>query len=50
MLHREIIRYDGTEANYLEKFKYALKSKTDRGRFPDDAEFVEAFTIRPVTR
>lgn len=48
MLHREIIRYDGTEANYLEKFKYALKSKTDRGRFPDDAEFVEAFTIRPV--
>lgn len=48
MLHREIIRYDGTEVNYLEKFKYALKSKTDRGRFPDDAEFVEAFTIRPV--
>ena len=26
MLHREIIRYDGTEADYLEKFKYALLS------------------------
>lgn len=48
MLHREIIRYDGTEANYLEKFKYALCSKSDRGRFPDDTEFVEAFEVRPV--
>ena len=48
MPHREIIRYDGTEANYLDKFKYALNSKSDRGRFPDDGEFVEAFEARPV--
>ena len=48
MLHREIIRYDGTDDNYLEKFKYALNSKSDRGRFPDDGEFVEAFATRPV--
>ena len=48
MLHREIVRYDGTENEYLEKFKYALRSKTDRGRFPDDAEFLEAFAVRPV--
>lgn len=48
MLHREIIRYDGTENAYLEKFKYALNSKSDRGRFPDDGEFVEAFETRPV--
>ena len=48
MLHREIIRYDGTDNNYLEKFKYALNSKSDRGRFPDDEEFVEAFATRPV--
>ena len=48
MLHREIIRYDGTEENYLEKFKYALCSKSDRGRFPDDTEFIEAFAVRPV--
>ena len=48
MLHREIIRYDGTDNSYLEKFKYALNSKSDRGRFPDDEEFVEAFAARPV--
>lgn len=48
MLHREIIRYDGTDSNYLEKFKYALQSKSDRGRFPDNAEFVDAFAARPV--
>ena len=47
-LHREIIRYDGTEDNYLDKFIYALRSKTDRGRFPDDAEFVASFQVRPV--
>lgn len=27
MLHREIVRYDGSEDNYVEKFKYALLSK-----------------------
>lgn len=48
MLHREIIRYDGTDRDYLEKFKYALNSKSDRGRFPDDTEFAEAFTVRPI--
>lgn len=48
MLHREIVRYDGTEVNYLDKFKYALSSKSDRGRFPDDTEFVEAFGVRPI--
>lgn len=48
MLHREIIRYDGTENDYVEKFKYALRAKSDRGRFPDDGEFIEAFEKRPV--
>lgn len=48
MLHREIIRYDGADNGYLEKFKYALNSKSDRGRFPDDGEFVEAFAARSV--
>lgn len=48
MLHREIMRYDGTDNDYLEKFKYALNSKSERGRFPDDREFVEAFATRPV--
>lgn len=48
MLHKEIIRYDGTEDNYAEKFKYALISKEDRARFPDDAEFSQAFATKPV--
>ena len=43
MLHREIIRYDGTEDNYVEKLKYALLSKKERARFPDDVEFKAAF-------
>lgn len=48
MLHREIIRYDGTEDRYVEKLKYALLSKKERTRFPDDEEFSEAFMERPV--
>lgn len=48
MLHREIVRYDGTEANYVEKFKYALLSKKEKSRFPDDTEFSTAFARRPV--
>ena len=38
-LHREIMQYDGTLDNYLEKFKYALQSKTEKAAFPDDDMF-----------
>lgn len=48
MLHREIVRYDGSEDKYLEKFKYALLSKKEKARFPDDDEFVSKFTDRQV--
>lgn len=48
MLHREITRYDGTEADYTEKFKYALLSKKERARFPDDIEFTDAFVSKPI--
>ena len=48
MLHKEIMRYDGTTDRYVEKFKYALISKSDRGRFPDDTEFADAFSTRPI--
>lgn len=48
ILHREIIRYDGSEDNYVEKFKYALLSKKENARFPDDQEFGAAFEERPV--
>lgn len=48
MLHREIMRYDGTAADYVEKFKYALLSKREKARFPDDSEFTAAFSVKPV--
>lgn len=48
MLHREIMRYDGTDANYIEKFKYALLAKREKARFPDDSEFTAAFAVKPV--
>ena len=48
MLHREITRYEGNEEGYVEKFKYALLSKKERARFPDDFEFSERFTERQV--
>lgn len=48
LLHREILRYDGTEADYVEKLKYALLTKKERARFPDDAEFAAAFAERQI--
>ena len=47
-LHREIKRYDGTEDNYNEKFKYALLSKKEGARFPNDDEFINCFSERQV--
>ncbi|WP_304152036.1 DUF262 domain-containing protein [Finegoldia magna] len=47
-LHREITRYEGNDEGYVEKFKYALLSKKERARFPNDDEFSERFTERPV--
>lgn len=49
-LHKEIVRFDGTTENYLEKFKYALTSKQGRSRFPQDKEFIEAFSTKPIYR
>ncbi len=43
MLHKEILRYDGTTEQYFEKFKYAMRSKKERVRFPEDEEFAVAF-------
>ena len=47
-LHKDVIRYDGSEADYVEKFKYALVAKNERGRFPRDTEFVDSFSVRPI--
>ena len=48
MLHKEVIRYDGSDDNYVAKFKYALLAKRERTRFPDDAEFADAFSNRQI--
>lgn len=48
MLNKEIIRYDGTDENYIEKFKYALLAKKERARFPNDDEFSNMFTNKPI--
>ena len=47
-LDREIHRYDGTANNYVEKMKYALLSKKESGRFPDDTEFSMALSDKQV--
>lgn len=48
LLHREIMRYDGTSQNYLEKMKYALLSKKEKARFPDDTEFAESIMNKQI--
>ncbi len=48
LLHREIIRFDGDESHYVEKFKYALLSKRERTRFPSDEEFAECMSTRNI--
>lgn len=48
LLHREIIRMDGSEENYAEKFKYVLLSKKERARYPSDDEFAESMSTRNI--
>ena len=47
-LNREILRYDGTSAQYVDKMAYALLSKRDSGRFPDDEEFSAALSSKQI--
>ena len=47
-LNREIIRYDNTAENYVQKFIFALLSKKESGRFPDDEEFTTALAEKQV--
>lgn len=48
MLHRDILRYDGTDENYVEKLKFSLLSKKETARFPDDKEFAREFETRSL--
>jgi hypothetical protein len=47
-LNKEILRYDNTADNYVQKFIYALLSKKESGRFPDDEEFTKALAEKQV--
>ncbi|HIV14677.1 MAG TPA: DUF4268 domain-containing protein [Candidatus Avisuccinivibrio pullicola] len=47
-LNREILRYDNTADNYVQKFIYALLSKKESGRFPDDEEFTAELAVKQV--
>ncbi|WP_418462618.1 DUF4268 domain-containing protein [Frisingicoccus sp.] len=47
-LNKEIIRYDNTADDYVSKFIYALLSKKESGRFPDDDEFRLALSEKQV--
>lgn len=47
-LNKEILRYDNTADNYVQKFIYALLSKKESGRFPDNDEFTTALSSKQV--
>lgn len=47
-LNREILRYDNNTDHYVDKFIYALRSKRESGRFPDDDEFKQALSMKAV--
>lgn len=47
-LNKEIISYDNTADDYVSKFIYALLSKKESGRFPDDEEFGLALSEKQV--
>ena len=47
-LNREVLRYDNTAENYVQKFIFALLSKKESGRFPDDEEFTKALSEKQI--
>lgn len=48
LIHKEIIRLDGTAKHYADKLNYVLQTKKERARFPKDEEFAKAFAIKPI--
>lgn len=49
-LNREVIRYDNTTDDYVNKLSYVLLSKKEHSRLPDDAEFSKALATKEVYR
>lgn len=47
-LNKEILRYDNTTDDYVQKFIYTLLSKKDSGRFPNDEEFSTALSAKQI--
>lgn len=47
-LHKEVMKYDGTAENYVEKLSYALLSKKDRARFPSNFEFSTSISTKSI--
>ncbi|MBM7549499.1 DUF4268 domain-containing protein [Peptoniphilus gorbachii] len=47
-LNKDIIRYDGSTDNYVEKLKYNLTNKKESGRFPKDEEFYENLSNKDI--
>lgn len=47
-LNKDIVRYDGTTENYVEKLKYNLINKKDSGRFPKDEEFYDNLNNKEI--
>ena len=47
-LNKEILRFDNSADNYVEKLIYALESKKESGRFPDDDEFANSLDQKQV--
>lgn len=47
-MNKEIIRYDNTADNYVNKFIYALLSKKESGRFPTVNEFRTALSEKQI--
>lgn len=48
LLNKEVLRYDNTTNDYVNKMIYALRSKRESGRFPDDDEFSAALASKQV--
>ena len=47
-LHKDIVRFDNTTDDYVNKFKYVLLAKKEKARFPNDDEFAESISTKSI--
>ena len=48
LLHKDIMRLDGSASHYPAKLKWVLLNKIGNGRFPDDKEFSDMLSTRNI--